>query len=442
MDKLILYNSYARDAMARFREKYNQVMGSQHSLKISFHYTTKSTDQPNAKIEARVNSLKAYIKSQISIAEVNFEFWDCARLLASARTIPKLESVIEVTHYFCTNDGSVACLLNLNNFAAFLTSERGELKTSILEPNVRDYQSKSNPVNKDIRTTLLNASTKEEFWWLNNGVTLLAEKCAITGNKITITKPEIVNGLQTSHEVFEVFHATPNRKDERKILLRIIVAPEERSRNNIIQATNSQTPVSRFQLKATDRIHFDIEDRLKLYNLFYDRRKGENKRLQKPISKIVSIPSLSQAVIAALLQRPSDAHGRPQTLLNKEDTYAQIFNETFNRDLYAACILLDRQVKDYLEKGQLTRDEKRDIRYYVTMFAACELTKTSHPDVNAIASLVSVCNKPIDVAILSRCQEAALKVYHQMGSDNKAAKSPEMEAKTIDMVKSLFPNQS
>jgi AIPR protein len=437
-DKLTLYNSSARDAIIRFREKYNQVMGSPHSLKISFHYTTKSIDQPNHKIDTRVENLKVYIKSQLSAAEVIFEFWDCAKMLASARAIPKQEAVIEITNNFSTDDGSVVCLLSLNNFAAFLTSERGELKTSILEPNVRDYQSKANPVNKDIRATLNNSSSKEEFWWLNNGITLLAEKCAIIGNKVTITKPEIVNGLQTSHEVFEFFHANPGRKDPRKILLRIIVAPEERSRNNIIQATNSQTPVSRFQLKATDRIHFDIEDRLKLYGLFYDRRKGENKRCQRPISKIVSIPLLAQAVIAVLLQRPSDARGRPQTLLNKPETYDQIFNETYNRDVYAVCIMLDRQVRDYLERGQLQRDARRDIRYYMTMLVACELTKSSTPDINAIAGILKDCNKLIDDSILSKCQENSMKVYSELGANDKAAKSPQMQEKIIALAKSLF----
>lgn len=76
-----------------------------------------------------------------------------------------------------------------------------QIKTPLLEPNVRDYQGAGSPVNKEIRATLNDASTTVEFWWLNNGITILGEKCFITGNKVTITKPEIVNGLQTSHEV-------------------------------------------------------------------------------------------------------------------------------------------------------------------------------------------------------------------------------------------------
>jgi hypothetical protein len=286
----------------------------------------------------------------------------------------------------------------------------------------------------------MDAASKDEFWWLNNGVTLLAEECPITGNKIKILKPEIVNGLQTSHEVYEAFKNNRQRIDTRKILLRVIVAPEERTRNKIIKATNSQTPVSQFSLKATDRIHFDIEDKLTLYGLYYDRRKGENKRCKKPVSKIISIPALSQAVIAALLQRPSDARGRPQTLLNRQDTYDQIFNDNCNRDVYAACILLDRQVLAYLERSQLARDEKRDIRFYLLMLMACELTKTANPNLNQIAAIVKECNQPIDEATLDKYRDICLKAYKDEGGNDKAAKSPALQTKVITLAQSLFPN--
>jgi hypothetical protein len=354
-------------------------MASQHRLKVSFHYTSKSVNESNPKVHKRVENLTSYVKSQLTDAKVSFDFWGCARLLSTAREIPKHEAVIDINDYFSTGNGSVVCLVTLNSFASLLRDEHGNLRTSILEPNVRDYQGKGNPVNADIRKTLNDAASPEEFWWLNNGITVLAEKCPIAGKKMTIVKPEIVNGLQTSHEVFEAFRADPKREDKRNILLRVIVAPEERSRNKIIKATNYQTAVSPVSLRATERIHFDIEDRLKLHQLFYDRRKGEYKRLKKPISKIISIRTLGQALMAILLQRPSDARARPQSLLKNPSTYGEIFNESYNRDAYISCILLDRQVDDFIGKSSLTRDEKRDIRYYVTMLVACELTKAQSP---------------------------------------------------------------
>lgn len=436
--KLTHLNSRVRDAIARFRDKYGQVMGSQHVLRISFHYTSKSPDEPNPKVGNRVKNLKQYVKSQLSDAEVSFDFWGCSRMLTAARAIPKQDIVIEIANHFSTDDGSVVCLVNLASFASLLMDEHGNLRTPILEPNVRDYQGKGNPVNADIRATLTDTAAKEEFWWLNNGITVLAEKCPIAGNKMTIFKPEIVNGLQTSHEVFEVFHKDPNRRDGRNILLRVIVAPERFSRNKIIKATNSQTAVNPVSLRATERIHFDIEDRLKLFGLFYDRRKGEYKRLKKPIAKIISIRALAQSVMAALLQRPSDARARPQSLLNDSNTYNQIFNEAYDRDLYAACILLDRQVDDFLKRSTLSRDEKRDIRYYLTTLMACELTKNAKPDAKALALTFKDCSKPIDDNIFAKHKDVALRAYKKLGGTDKVAKGSELQKKLITGARALW----
>lgn len=443
VDSLTYLNSLAQAAIARFRDKYDKVLASPHSFNVSFHYTTKSDYPPHPKVVARVEALKTHVKSKISNAVVDFTFWDCAKLLAAVRTIPRQDAVIEANTQFSTNDGSVVCLVNLNNFASFLTEDDGNLKTSILEPNVRDYQGAGSPVNKEIRATLNDSATKVEFWWLNNGITILAERCSITGNKITITRPEIVNGLQTSHEVFEAFRGNRERKDSRNILLRIIVAPDEKNRNSIIKATNSQTPVSPVSLRATDRLHFDIEDRLKLYGLFYDRRKGEYKRLKKPISKIISIGSLAQSVIAILLQRPSDARARPQTILNREELYGQIFNESYNRDFYAACILLDRQVNAYISAQQnLAREVKVDIRYYVSMLVACELTRNADPDANAIAASVEFCKKPIEQKILENCLQVAWAQYANLGGTDKVAKGPDLQHQLKAMMKRKFSDRT
>lgn len=437
--KLTYLNSFVRDAIERFRQKYARVMGSQHTLKVSFHYTSKSSNGPGPKVEKRVDNLINYVKSQLSDALVSFDFWGCGRMLTSARAIPKNEIVIKIADHFSTNDGSVVCLVRLDDFKSLLTDDHGKLRTSILEPNVRDYQGKGNPVNADIRATLNDVSGKEEFWWLNNGITILAEKCPIAGNKMTIFKPEIVNGLQTSHELFEAFRLTPDRSsDNRNILLRIIVAPEEFSRNKIIKATNSQTAVNPVSLRATERIHFDIEDRLKLLGLFYDRRKGEYKRLNKPIAQIVSIRTLAQSVMAVLLQRPSDARGRPQSLLNDSETYDQIFNDGYNRDVYATCILLDRQVEDFLSRSALTRDEKRDIRYYVTMLVACDLTKSSKPDPKNLVSILSDCTTPIDDSIFAKYKAFALKAYKKLGGTDKVAKGSDLQKRLIKKATTLW----
>src|SRR5207253_2949633 len=154
--------------------------------------------QPNNKVEKRVENLTSFVNSRISAAKVEFHFYGCKDLLGMARQAPATTYAIQISRHFSTDDGSVVCLVTLKSFAQFLTDERGEIRRTILEPNVRDYQGKRNPVNTDIRTTLETTDDASEFWWLNNGITLLAANCSLAGNKLTVQKPEIVNGLQTS----------------------------------------------------------------------------------------------------------------------------------------------------------------------------------------------------------------------------------------------------
>src|SRR5439155_14465634 len=86
------------------------------------------------------------------------------------------------------------CLVPLKNFFDFISDSEKELLRHIFESNVRDYQGNVK-VNKEIHETLVGVG-KEEFWWLNNGVTILASDVyAATGEKLIISDPQIVNGL-------------------------------------------------------------------------------------------------------------------------------------------------------------------------------------------------------------------------------------------------------
>jgi hypothetical protein len=433
------YNKTVRDAMANFREKYTAILGSPHQLKVIFVYATKSDKPPNQKVVQRSDGVKTFVQSCFSAAVINFYFFGCKELLSYARSSPRREFALDVFKFFSAPDKSVVCLVKLSDYAKFLTDDRGEIRKDLLEPNVRDYQGKRNPVNADIRATL-STNEDKEFWWLNNGVTIIAENCSMAGDKVTITAPEIVNGLQTSQEIFEHFknYKAAAATDTRHILIRILVLADEPTRNRVIKATNFQTAVEPLSLRATEQVHVDIEERLKLYDLYYDRRKGKYRNLLKPIAKIISIRALAQALIAIVLQRPNDARGGPQKLLSQDTEYTSIFNEAIDRDLYVVCALLDKQVEATLEKRGLTKEEKRDIRYYVNMLACSNALSIAKPTPKDIVGLLKRCTdgtlaKGIDIAISD-----ALKKYKQLGANDKVAKGPDMAKRLLDDLSDKF----
>ncbi|MCG3133766.1 MAG: hypothetical protein HMLKMBBP_01018 [Planctomycetes bacterium] len=414
----------ARESVALVRRTYESVMASNHTMRVHFHYGTKSVEPANKKVEARSANIESFIRGTITSAAVQFTYWGCQQLLASARTIPNVDEIIDMAHYFGAKDGSVVCLVPLSSFAAMIRTEAGELKTRLLEPNVRDYQGAKNSVNEEIRNSLTSKSGAEDFWWLNNGVTIIAGECSIGASKLRMKRPEIVNGLQTSHEIFGA-SASTTLDDKRHVLVRVIVAPDERSRNRIIKATNSQTPVSPLSLRATDRVHFDIEDRLKLYNLFYDRRKGEYRRLRKPVSRIVTMRAVGQAVIAAVLRRPDDARARPQNVLGDEARYKSVFSRDYDPDLYVSCVLIVRLADEYIAKRGASHKTRNNIRYHIVTLLASAVTGKATPTASDVARALPAIRTLSDDALID-AYDAANSIYLRLGADDAAAKSSAM----------------
>ena len=151
-------------------------------------------------------------------------------------------------------------LINIANYYKFITDSSGNLLKGIFESNVRDYQG-NNSVNSCIANTLKNKNA-EDFWWLNNGITILSDKITpITSKQLSIDNPEIVNGLQTSTEIYNYFSENKDKLDSenRNVLVRFIVPDTEEVRDDIIFATNNQTNIPKSSLRVTDAIHLQIE---------------------------------------------------------------------------------------------------------------------------------------------------------------------------------------
>jgi len=405
-------------------------MGNPHTLAVHFHYACKADilPGPKDKISVRGENLKAYVKSVLSSAEVTFTLWNAKRLHDAAKNTMETKVVLPVLESFSTEDGSTVCLVKLTDYAdRLLTKENGEMQTRFLEPNVRDYQGFKNPVNTQIRATLNSQLANEEFWWLNNGITIIADGCPVNGHKATITNPEIVNGLQTSHEVYQWRKNQNSASDNRAILIKIIVSTDEKTRSRVIKSTNSQTKVDDLTLLANDPIQESIEDRLRLYGLFYDRKKGEYKRLKKPIDALVGMGTLAQAFIAIVLQQPDQSRGRPQTYIKKNSN--TVYDDKLDLDFYAAAILIDRQVESYLERrkanSELTSNLVRDLRYYVSMLIGKKWNLASK-SAQSIADAMKEVVKPIPEDDLKNATEKVAKIYQDLGGTDKNAKSTDM----------------
>ena len=323
-------------------------------------------------------------------------------------------------------------LVNLGEYYRFITDDKNNLRKSFFEANVRDYQG-GNSVNNSIAETLANRNG-EDFWWLNNGVTILSERIQlITARELELLNPEIVNGLQTSTEIFNYYMNNPSSiaNEKRNVLVRIITPSSEESRDNIIFATNNQTSIPKSSLRVTDPIHLQIELYFKTRGLYYDRRKNYYKNQKKKATEIVSVPFLAQCLISIILRKPDYARARPSTLLTDNKTYDTLYNEHNDLSVYYKCALIGKKVQKHLKNNSLlTPAERSDLLFYVVYAIVAktmgkreiEFTDFKDFDIDIITN-----------EIIETLSNEIYKKYKEAGGNGRVAKSTEF-IKKIDEI--------
>jgi hypothetical protein len=417
------YNSLVLDKMDKFREVYMKLIRKAPKLSIHFHYATLATEiHPNLKAQAE--ELKEIVKQHFPSANIDIVFVTAGRLLELYNSHEETERLMICKDIMnASAEQEYIALVALQDYYRFMTDEQGILIRSIFESNVRDYQGNVS-VNRQIQDTLKNNDGQKDFWWLNNGVTILAKSIQQqSGKHLLIKEPEIVNGLQSSSEIFTFFSEDSRRLDSetRSVLVRVIVPKTEESRDQIILATNSQTSIPKSSLRATDLIHRNIEQYYKSRGLFYDRRKNYYKNLEKPIEKIVSIPFLGQCLMATLLAQPDYARARPSTLLEKDATYRKIFNPKTNLQCYYNIVVIGKFVFNVLKKEtKYTGSDKTNIQFGTLFYFVARLAKSSKITTTIIESIDIDQIKADEVV---SCADKVFAIYSKLGGTDKVAKN-------------------
>jgi len=347
----------------------------------------------------------------------------------------KAKDILLSDNPISTQDGGYIAIAPLKNYFEFVTSqETGELIKYFFDANIRDYQG-SVEVNNAIKKTLMQTAYTEDFWWLNNGITITATNASFASKRLHIEDPQIVNGLQTSYEIFNYFSTNKVETETRNILIRVVKTNDEKNRLNVIKSTNSQTNIPPSSLRATDPIHRDIEDYLLAKLYYYDRRKNYYKNQGKPSTKIISIPYLAQIVMGVLIQKPDYARARPSTLISNNADYELIFNKKMPIDLYYNCIFLHKRVEETLKTfctPRLSRVQIGDIKFHVSMYVCGRATKTLKPTINQI-ELID--HTTISDEVIKEAIEHVFVVYDALGGTNAVAKGKEFVTEALEQLK-------
>ena len=271
----------------------------------------------------------------------------------------------------------------------------------------------------------------DDFWWLNNGITVLASNAYFSSGSLQVTDPLIVNGLQTSHEVFRHFKDGGDKSASRSIMVKVIVNSNDATSDRIISATNSQTKINSIFLHSTEQVHRDIEVNLRAAGYFYDRRKNYYRNHGKSVSEIITILYLAQAVAAIVLQQPDNARVRPGTVAEK--SYEQLFSVKFPPTLYTNCIKILKRCYKFLGDKGLQKTDVLNLVFYLAMYVTCAACKSVTPNRRKIASLNV---DGIGDDVFTKCYEWLDQEFKRLGGDDRTAKgtlvTESLKAKVIE----------
>lgn len=425
------YNPRILEIMRTFKEKYLVISGSFPTVSVEYIYITKgdeSDPDQNAKNSADRVIKKA--REHLNKAECNFRFVNAQALLRQVSIRPPRDKVLVWFEQPMQLAEGYVGLVKLREFYEFIQDEEHDLADRIFESNVRGYQ-QSTPVNAQIEQSL-KTRTKANFWLLNNGVTIIAAKAQNAGQRrLALADPQIVNGLQTSREIFNYFRNNTSVDEDRSLLVRVIETDDPVVRDAVIKATNSQNKMPQASLRATDPIHQKIEELFKQYDLFYDRRKGFYRDEGRPIHQIVSVTELVQAVVSILLQRPDDARARPGNYFKDDARYEAVFGEDkFPLPVYLKCVQLLKWVGAHVALLVPEKGDERNLKFYVLFYFSCIWTGELTPSADRLLNLTL--SEEDAAPLLSDCIERVKKKYESLAlktDKDTLARGPDLLAR-------------
>lgn len=268
--------------------------------------------------------------------------------------------------------------LSGKEFLKIIVDAQGNLRRRLFYENVRDYQGNT-PVNFEIRNTIASCTLRDKFILFNNGITIVTKHFkALGSNEYEMTDFQIVNGCQTSNEIY----LQKENAEDILIPVKIIHTTDSELIAMIVKASNRQTMVPDEAFIAMEEYHKTLQDTFESYSkemplkLYYERRSGEFDFLEKGPSRfqIISLHSLIRAITSVYF---TDAYivynNNPVNILKNRN--ALFFVKTHVPEIYYISNYLIAQFNYMNYKHEFGKD-KYKIRFYIPMVVRMLLVKS------------------------------------------------------------------
>jgi len=218
---------------------------------------------------------------------------------------------------------------------------------ALLEKNIRKFLGvNKNRVNQSIKKTLLDENKRKNFYFFNNGITMLSSKFShnalMNENwQLKIENLQIINGGQTSKTILNVVEENPDIDfSNTTVLLRLyeVFADDDAANKlttDITIATNSQTPVDLRDLRANDSKQQDLSVAVAQLGYEYLTKKGTGSA--RSVSKTIPSSVASEAIFSTWKKKPHLAKYKKQELFGK--FYNEVFSNINGTQLIMAVLI-------------------------------------------------------------------------------------------------------
>lgn len=247
---------------------------------------------------------------------------------------------------------------------------------SIFDLNLRRFLGDRGPVNADILKTCTSPELSYEFWFLNNGITIVCGRAdAITDPDdphLLLEDMQIVNGCQTANTLARAQREGTLSADVR-VLLRAYVTESDELVNRIVLTTNNQNKITGRDLRANDPVQIDMEAAFRIHDYYYERKARQYDRMGIAANRIIPNELAAQWYLAVVLRNPADARGR------KYKIWGEHYNSIFGGqqvEPYIVAALLGRCVESWLRRSGY-KDDPNDVRRMLAKRGAFHIARTA-----------------------------------------------------------------
>jgi hypothetical protein len=251
----------------------------------------------------------------------------------------------------------------------------------LLERNIRRYLGlHSNRVNSSIHETLKDDLKRTNFYFFNNGITIICKKFrhnALQGTnyQVKIENMQVINGGQTCKTIQQTLAGITELEKFQNtyVLVRVYELAEDDQDfvRDITYATNSQNPVDLRDLRSNDDIQKQLEIGMKDLGYIYKSKRDES---VSSSSNIIASTVVAESVLAVWIMNPHQAKFR------RKELFGALYNEIFSQ-LNAAQAILAVLIFRFVEnqrKKSIIGSNPEFIPYashYIAMLIGSELLR-------------------------------------------------------------------